>query len=120
MNRREFSNRVKAQIVLRAMNERGQIVCEGCGLVLGKRPYHVDHTVPDALSIDKSRPLTADDGKLLGVECCHKPKTVDDVRRIAKSVRQANAHLRIRSPSRMAGNRNSKWKRKIGGGAVLR
>lgn len=70
MARREFTKAVYAQIVHRA-SVSGQIACEGCGLVLGKKPYHVDHTIADGLQIDKSRKLTADDGKLLGVECCH-------------------------------------------------
>lgn len=43
-----------------------------------RKPYHIDHTIADALQVDKSRKLTADDGKLLGVECCHKPKTKVD------------------------------------------
>lgn len=85
MARREFSKPVKAEIVRRAMTAQGQIVCEGCGLILGKKPYHIDHTIPDALFLDKSRKLTADDGKLLGKECCHDPKTHEiDIPTIAK------------------------------------
>lgn len=54
MSRREFTNRQKAEIVHRAMNADGQVVCEGCGLVLGKKPYHIDHTIPEALILDKA------------------------------------------------------------------
>ena len=68
MARREFTKSIYAQIVKRAMLPSGEVACEGCGLVLGKRKFHVDHTKPDALEIDKSRKLTADDGKLLGIE----------------------------------------------------
>lgn len=92
MARREFTRTVYAQIVHRA-TVAGQIACEGCGLILGKKKYHVDHTIPDGLQIDKSEKLTADDGKLLGVECCHAPKTVVDKGTIAKAKRNEENHL---------------------------
>ena len=98
MGRREFTASVYAQIVKRAMLPTGEIACEGCGLVLGKRPYHVDHTKPDGLEIDRSRKLTADDGKLLGVECCHAPKTKQDVADIAEAKRREAKHLGIKRP----------------------
>jgi hypothetical protein len=98
MARREFTSAVYAQIVLRATNAAGLVQCEGCGLVLGKRPYHVDHTIADGLQIDKRRKLTADDGKLLGVECCHRPKTADDVAKIAEAKRREAKHLGIARP----------------------
>lgn len=56
------------------------------------------HTIPDALQVDKSRKLTADDGKLLGVECCHKPKTVIDQGVIAKAKRVEESYFRMRAP----------------------
>lgn len=99
MARREFTASVYAQIVKRAMLPTGEIACEGCGLVLGKRPYHVDHTKPDGLEVDKSRKLTAEDGKLLGVECCHAPKTKQDVADIAEAKRREAKHLGIKQPS---------------------
>jgi hypothetical protein len=99
MSRREFTPTVYAQIVKRAMQPSGEIACEGCGLILGRKPYHVDHTVPDALQVDKSKRLTADDGKLLGVECCHKPKTVDDVAVISKAKRNEARNLGIKRPA---------------------
>jgi len=98
MSRREFTKKVYMQIVKRAMLPNGEIACEGCGLILGKKKYHVDHTIPDALQIDKSRKLTADDGKLLGVECCHKPKTAEDVAVIAEAKRREDKHLGIKRP----------------------
>jgi hypothetical protein len=107
MARREFTKAVYAAIVKRAMQPNGEIACEGCGLILGRKPYHVDHTIPDALQVDKSRKLTADDGKLLGVECCHKPKTVEDKGVIAKAKRNEANYLGIKTapskPIRSAG-----------------
>ena len=91
MKRREFTKDVYAQIVRRATNKAGHVVCENCGLVLGKKPYHVDHTIADALILEK-RKLTAADGKLLGVECCHAPKTKLDVAAIAQAKRREARH----------------------------
>ncbi|HEV7319441.1 MAG TPA: hypothetical protein VGO04_12635 [Ensifer sp.] len=96
MARREFTKAVYVQIVKRAMLPNGEIACEGCGLILGKKKYHVDHTIADALQIDKTRKLTADDGKLLGVECCHKPKTAEGVSVIAEAKRREENHLGIK------------------------
>jgi hypothetical protein len=101
-NRREFTKRQRAQIVERAMNERGQICCEGCGFVLGSKAYEVDHTIPEALIRDKTKPLTIEDGKLLGVACCHRGpdgKTAVDVAVIAKAVRISHKRLGIKKPS---------------------
>jgi hypothetical protein len=80
------------------MLESGEIACEGCGLILGKKRYHVDHTIPDALQVDKSGKLTAEDGKLLGWECCHKPKTANDQGVIAKAKRVEESYLAMRAP----------------------
>lgn len=121
MKRREFSRKIKAQIINRAMNEAGQIVCEGCGLVLGKKPYQIDHTVPEGLRADDAAPLTADDGKLLGQACCHAPKTKNDVRQIRKADRQRDKHTgAAKSKNPMPGSRASRWKRKMNGEVVER
>jgi hypothetical protein len=97
MARREFPREVYAQIVRRAMLPTGEIACEGCGLVLGKKPYHVDHTIPDALFLDKKRKLTAADGKCLGAECCHAPKTKVDVANIAEAKRREAKNLGMKT-----------------------
>lgn len=98
--RREFPDRIRAQIVKRAMNDRGLPVCEGCGAVLKPKVWEVDHKIPEALVVDKSKELTADDGQLLG-PCCHRGeggKTNADVARIAKAKRQERGHLLPRKP----------------------
>ncbi len=92
--RREFSRPVKFEILRRATID-GKITCEGCGLVLGAKRFDIDHTIPDALFLDKSRVLTAADGKLLGKDCCHAPKTAEDVRAIAKVKRVEGRHRGI-------------------------
>lgn len=103
MGRREFSPKVKAAIVMRAMNDRGFPVCEGCGGVLKLKGYEIDHRIAEALVVDKSKPLTADDGQLLG-PCCHRGengKTARDVKVIAKSKRsERKLRLGIKKASR--------------------
>lgn len=97
MARREFSPMVYAEIVRRATTDDYHIACEGCGLILGRKAWHVDHTIPDGLFLDKTRKLTAADGKLLGVECCHSPKTKQDVKDIAEAKRREAKHLGIKT-----------------------
>jgi hypothetical protein len=116
-DRREFPDRIKLQIVNRAMEADGRVRCEGCSGVLKLKQWEIDHTIPEALVVDKSRPLTADDGKLLG-PCCHRGedgKTNADVARIAKAKRQERRHL---LPKRSAWR--TKFKRKVNGQTVLR
>lgn len=97
MSRREFTPMVYAEIVRRAMDENGQLWCEGCGELIKGKKYHVDHTIADGLILDKRRRLTAADGKLLGIKCCHAPKTAEDVASIARAKRVEAAHLGIKT-----------------------
>lgn len=48
MPRLEFTRKVRAEIILRATNAVGIVTCEGGGLVLGKKPFEIDHTLPEA------------------------------------------------------------------------
>lgn len=114
LGRREFPRAVKFQIIRRATID-GQITCEGCHLVLGAKRWDIDHTIADALYLDKTRDLTADDGRLLGLACCHKPKTAEDVRIIAKMKRMEARDKGIRKRSKFACSRDSKWKKRIDG-----
>ena len=119
--RREFPRKIRAQIVFRATNEKGQVVCEGCGLVLGKKPYEIDHTIPEAMQGDDAPALTAGDGKLLGRDCCHRGKTATDVRAIRKSDRIRDKHSgAFKKPSRFPNSRGGKWKTKLNGTTVRR
>lgn len=118
MTRREFSRAVQAQIVLRATNARGMVCCEGCGLVLGKKPYEIDHTIAEALVVDKRKALTAEHGQLLGKECCHAPKTRQhDIPAIARAKRREARHLGIKkSTSRpLPGSRASGIRKRMNG-----
>jgi hypothetical protein len=95
MKRREFSKPIKAAILRRASDEKGRVHCEGCGADVTGKAFEFDHTIAEALIVDKSKPLTADDGQLLGA-CCHRGeggKTSQDVTRIAKAKRQEGMRL---------------------------
>lgn len=87
--RREFNKSVKAEIFRRATVD-GSTHCEACGLAVKK--WHYDHINPDALQIDKSKKLTANEGQLLCVDC-HAEKTGEDVKKIAKAKRQEAKHI---------------------------
>jgi hypothetical protein len=123
--RREFSRKLRREIVDRARNADGNIVCEGCGLVLGRKPYEIDHIIPEALIVNNAPPLTATDGQLLGKACCHRGgnnKTASDVRVIRKSDRQrdksSGAFKRALHP--IPGSRNSPFRKRMNGAVEWR
>lgn len=98
--RREFTKRQRAAIVQRAMDPSGVLVCEGCGLILGSKPYEIDHILAEALVVDKSAPLSIEDGQLLGKECCHRGgKTQADLQKIRKADRQFKRHYGVTKPT---------------------
>ena len=66
MARREFSRPVYVQIVRRA-TVSNVIRCEKCRCAVSR--FEVHHTKEDALEIDKSAKLTAEDGMLLCFPC---------------------------------------------------
>ena len=121
--RREFSRKQRAQIVARAAGSDGVVCCEGCGLRLGKKPYEIDHIIAEGLIVDKSKPLTIEDGQLLGKACCHRGgKTTDDIRRIRKSDRQRDKFTRAIKPTArpIPGSRNTRFKKRMDGTVVER
>lgn len=109
MSRREFTRNQKEQIVERSKRE-GKICCECCGLVLGAKPYEIDHIIAEGLrpEADKKTKITIAEGQLLGKDCCHRGadgKTNKDVAMIAKGKRQydrANGLTRQTKPIRSA------------------
>lgn len=122
--RREFPNRIRLEIVHRAMNAAGRVTCEGCGLVLGHRPYEIDHVIAEALVVDKSVPLTAADGQLLGVNCCHRGgrnKTATDAGDIARAKRREAKHRGAYRPANpMPGSKASRFRKRMDGTVEIR
>lgn len=104
MTRREFTRAQKAQMLKRASDASGQIWCEGCGLNITGKAVEFDHTIPEAMVIDKTKALTIEDGKALGRDCCHRApggKTAQDQADIAKAKRREAKHAGIRPPSQI-------------------
>lgn len=102
MPRREFSKSIRREIVKRATKRVGnisRIYCECCHLPTDR--WHIDHIIPDALRIDKSGKLTAEDGQLLCAgsrETCHGKKTAEvDVPAIRQAVRREDKRLGVKS-----------------------
>jgi hypothetical protein len=123
MTRREFTKAQKAEMIRRASDAKGNIFCEGCGLNVTGKQVEFDHTIPEALILDKSRKLTADDGKMLGRDCCHRApggKTAQDVTNIARAKRREARHLGIRPKSKFPCSKDSPWRRKLSGEVVPR
>lgn len=123
IRRLEFTKPVKLEMFKRAGGP-GNVCCEGCGLALKGKPFEYDHTIEEWEQEDVAhalrKPLTAEDGKLLG-RCCHKPKSALKTSQRAHVVRVVEKAAKVKKPSRpMAGSRASGWKAKIGGGWVRR
>lgn len=97
--RQEFTKAVKVEIIKRATDAQGNVRCERCGCV--PKRFEIDHIIADGLRVDKTRPLTADDGELLckGYSgACHDLKTATaDVPAIAKAKRREAAHLGVKT-----------------------
>jgi hypothetical protein len=91
-NRREFTKAVKVEIIKRAIPQgtRAPPWCEKCDAMAYR--FEIDHRDPDAMQIDKSKPLTAAEGWLLCIPC-HSEKTAKDVADIAKAKRREASHL---------------------------
>jgi len=107
--RQEFSRKQRSQIIFRATGPDGVIVCEGCGMRLGKKPFEIDHILPCALGGE----ATLENAQLLGKECCHRGgKTQDDIRMIRKADRQRDKHNGAMKPKRPW---HSGWRKKMNG-----
>lgn len=103
--RREFPKAIKVAIIKRA-TLNGVICCEQCGLP-AKR-FEIDHTVAEELQIDKTKRLTAADGRLLcgGPGGCHTIKTAKyDAPAIATARKREAKHLGASPPAGNIKNR---------------
>jgi hypothetical protein len=96
--RREFTLSVDKEIRTRARNPSGGFRCENltCGAFVKRGEVH--HLKEDALEIDKSRKLTANDGKFLCIPC-HKQATNAFAPIIAKVRKIEGKHLGAIRPS---------------------
>ena len=110
VGREEFSRKTKLEAF-----ERAQGKCEACGCLLRGR-FDYDHDKPAAFN----GRATVGNCRVLCVGC-HSRKTFGrDIPAIAKSNRIRAKEAGIKRQSKFACSRDSKWKKKIGGGVVPR
>ncbi|TNE46873.1 MAG: HNH endonuclease [Sphingomonadales bacterium] len=101
-----------------AIFERDEGICHICGEKIDgtKERWELEHKVAFELTRDDS-----DENLSPAHVSCHKRKTKDDKKRIAKAKRVKAKHEGAhKSANQLPGSRGSKYKRKIGGGVVLR
>lgn len=97
-----------------AIFERAHGRCHLCGEKIGlAERWDVEHVVALELGGDEAKgSLNLQPAHV----ACHKPKTAEDVGRIAKAKRVAARHIGAKvSRQPLPGGRASKWKRKING-----
>ena len=102
--RRNFTRAVAVEIVKRscARREDGQPSCERCGAIGCKLEVH--HLAMDAMQVEKSRKLTADDGELL-CEPCHDPITSKQRKELAKAQAREAKHAGVARSTQKIANR---------------
>jgi hypothetical protein len=101
--RREFSRAQKIEMINRAMDSTGRILCEGCGLNITGKVIEFDHVIPEALVLDKNPGLVIADGRVLGRDCCRRRpggKTATDLADIAEAKRREARRFGIRRSDR--------------------
>lgn len=132
IDRKEIPKSIKLQVLIRAGGPENPR-CEGtrddgerCNLPLKGKRFDFDHSWPEWLRTTPKKqrpPITVDDVKLLGWDCCHKPKTAREAGERAKDYAVFEKHHGIRSPRKsrpMPFGRDSKLKKKITGEIVPR
>lgn len=119
VSRSKFPAKVKAAAFKRCCDANGIPHCEDCGIVLTAGNIEYDHDKADGLGGEP----TLENCKVRCKKVCHRKKTHEQDRPImakADAQRKASFGLKPKSSRPMPGGRDSKWKKKIGGGVVLR
>jgi hypothetical protein len=98
IKRLEFSKKVKIAILRRAGWPENPI-CEGCGMPMRGKRIEVDHTIECWEQPDRQE-LTEADGKALGWDCCHQPKSSTKTAQRAHGNRIIEKAARARPKSR--------------------
>lgn len=93
-------------------------LCHICGgkINVGEA-WELEHVIPFEFAQDDT-----DENVKPAHVACHKVKTADDVKDIAKARRRREKHFGFRPPSKspMPGSKASKWRRKMNGEVVPR
>lgn len=102
MTRREFTRAQKAAIIKRAMDGKGRIRCDLCGIDCTGKRVEVDHIIAESLrpAEDLAKPLTIAEGQAL-CGACHDAKTFRaDIPNAAKAKRREAIHIGAKAPPR--------------------
>lgn len=94
-------------IVFKRAGGPDKLICEGCGFPVGGKKIHYDHKHAEVFqNTPKSerRPINADDVQLLGWECCHRDKTVREIK--------ANCHGKRIVAKAARAHKKSAWRGK--------
>lgn len=113
MTRRKRTSLQRAKIF-----EEHKGVCHLCGQRIDgtREKWELEHVIPYELTRDDS-----DENLRPAHVTCHKAKTAQDKKDIAKAKRVSAKHTGAYRPkSTIPGSKGSKFKKKIGGGVVLR
>lgn len=108
-DRLEIPKKVQLEVFKRAGGP-GNVICEGCGLPVGSKKFHYDHKHPEVFQLapkSERTPITADDVQLLGWECCHRGKTVREIK--------ANCHGKRIIAKAAKATKKSTWRKKPDG-----
>lgn len=92
--RREFPRAVRSARLKHAMDAKGVLHCEGCGVMIKHGEYAFDHHNPDGLTGEP----TFENCRVLCIAACHPDKTAADQERIARAQRQEALHLGAKAP----------------------
>lgn len=123
MKRLEISKRTKLEVFQRAGGP-GDLRCEKCGLNIGGKRFDYHHEIPEWVRnapLSEREPITADDVKLLGYECCHKDISAKDQKTMwhgKRIVEKAARAKKSRNP--LPGSRGSRMRIKMDGTVVDR
>jgi 5-methylcytosine-specific restriction protein A len=90
--------------------------CQGCGLDLSDQAWDVDHVIALVNWVPTAeKPHGNREGNLqvLGVKCCHRAKTKEDMKIKWQTSRKVRHHAGIkRSRNPVPGSKNTRFKRK--------
>lgn len=106
VDRLEIPKKIKLEVFKRA-GGLNNLICEGCGMPIGGKKIHYDHCLAEVFqNAPKSerKPITAEDVQLLGWECCHKPKTIREIK--------ANCHGKRIVAKAARAHKKSTWRKK--------
>lgn len=121
VDRKEIPEKVRLEVWERAGGRRNELACESCKLRLMGKAFQYDHQIEEweqNLPKHERPPIIAADVKLLGQDCCHKPKTARKTKERAHGKRIVKKAAKTTKPKSrpMLGSKASGWKAKIGGG----